>query len=171
MSTLNEFPGCLIVCTSVHHGNTRKIAEVMTSAVGGALFSPGDEAREAAQGGALLGLGSGIYFGSHHHSLLAFAESLEPRAAHAAFLFSTSGTGDWLPRAIGLDYHRKLRCILQRKGFMMVGEFMCRGVDTFGLWGMWGGIARGHPNEGDVERARAFAGALIRTERVVQEPD
>jgi flavodoxin len=171
MPILNEYRDCLIVCTSVHHGNTRKIAGVMAAAVGGSLFVPGDEARVAAQEGAMLGLGSGIYFGAHHRSLLAFAESLQPMGAGTVFLFSTSGTGDWLPRAIGVDYHRKLRCIMQRKGFTVVGEFTCRGLDTFGLWGMWGGIARGHPNDADVERARAFAAALIRTERVELRPE
>jgi flavodoxin len=143
----------------------------MASAVGGSLFVRGDEARVAAQDGALLGLGSGIYFGAHHRSLLAFAETLQLTDTGSVFLFSTSGTGEWLPRAIGVDYHRKLRCILQRKGFTVVGEFSCKGFDTFGPWGKLGGIARGHPDDADVERARAFARTLIRVDRVAPRPE
>jgi len=43
-----------------------------------------------------------------------------------------------------------------------VGEFDCKGFDTFGPWGKLGGIAKGHPDETDLDNARAFARALIR---------
>ena len=151
----------LIVCTSVHHGNTRKVADAMASATCGIVLEPGAAAHEAARDGALLGLGSGIFFGSHHDSLLAFAQSLPQKVSGAAFLFSTSGTGYELPRKLGLDYHRKLRAIIEGKGHEMVGEFACKGFDTYGPWGRLGGIARGHPDATDLERARLFAAGLM----------
>jgi flavodoxin len=161
MPSLTGFPHSVIVCTSVHHGNTRRLAEAIASAGGGFIVAPGGDAQSAVREGGLLGLGSGIYFGSHHRTLLAFAESLPTNDAGAAFLFSTSGTGDAWPRAIGIDYHRKLRSILQRKGYAVVGEFSCKGFDTFGPWGKLGGIARGHPDATDLERARVFAASLV----------
>ena len=150
-----------IVCTSVHHGNSRKVADAIASATSGIVLEPGATAQETVQDGALLGFGSGIFFGSHHDSLLSFARSLPEKVSAAAFLFSTSGTGYELPRRLGRDYHRKLRAILEGKGYEMVGEFACKGFDTYGPWGRLGGIARGHPDSADLERARLFAAGLM----------
>ncbi len=151
----------VFVCESVHHGNTRLIAEAMSSAAGGCVIRPGDEARRVALNSSILGFGSGIYFGSHHKRLLAFAESLGTTQSGRAFIFSTSGTGDRLPRFIGSDYHRRLRRILRERGYDIVGEFSCRGFDTFGPWGKLGGIAKGRPNATDIEHARAFVLNLL----------
>jgi flavodoxin len=137
------------------------VADAIASATGGIVLEPGVAAREAARDGALLGLGSGIFFGSHHDGLLAFAQSLPQKVSGAAFLFSTSGTGYGLPRKLGCDYHRKLRSLLQRKGYEIAGEFSCKGFDTYGPWGKLGGVARGHPDAGDIERARLFAAGLM----------
>ncbi len=154
----------VIVCTSVHHGNTHVVAEAMASATGGWVLRPGDEAHEAIHNADVAGFGSGIFFGSHHRDLLQFAGSLNPVQGCGAFLFSTSGTGHRIPRLIGVDYHRKLRRILQRKGYTIVGEFDCRGFDTYGPWGRLGGIAKGHPNNTDLKRAFRFAHDLIHSE-------
>jgi flavodoxin len=154
---------CVIVCTSVHHGNSRKVADAMALALGGRVLEPGDEAYEAAQDGALLGLGSGVFFGSHHKSLLAFARSLPQKTRGSAFLFSTSGTGYRIPQLVGIDYHRKLRHILECKGYTIAGEFSCKGFDTYGPWGTFGGAARGHPDPTDLDKARSFALSLAGT--------
>ncbi len=147
--------GC-IVCTSVHHGNTRRVAEAMAAALGGHVLEPGDEALRAADSCELLGIGSGIFFGHHHQSLLAFAGALEAGHNRPAFIFSTSGTGDRLARLAGRDYHRSLRAILRDRGFRVEGEFSCRGYDTYAPWRIFGGFARGHPDMNDLQNARAF---------------
>lgn len=38
----------------------------------------------------------------------------------------------------------------------MLGEFGCKGYDTFGPFKLVGGIAKGRPNERDLEKAQAF---------------
>ena len=38
----------------------------------------------------------------------------------------------------------------------MLGEFGCKGYDTFGPFKLVGGIAKGRPNEADLEQARSF---------------
>ncbi len=150
-----------IVYTSTHHGNTRQVAEVMAPVLDASTLEPGVEAEEAVRGSSLVGFGSGIFFGAHHRSMLEFANALHQGHGAAAFLFSTSGTGYRLPRLIGIDYHRKLRRILRRKGYTIVGEFHCKGFDTYGPWGRLGGVSKGHPNEFDLARAREFARRLL----------
>lgn len=38
----------------------------------------------------------------------------------------------------------------------MLGEFSCKGYDTFGPFKLIGGIAKGHPDTQDLENARKF---------------
>jgi len=146
----------VVVCTSVHHGNTRRVAEAMATACHGHVLEPGDEALRAAQDCALLGVGSGIFFGHHHRTMLDFARSLGAGRARPAFIFSTSGTGDRLPRLAGRDYHRRMRAALLERGFSIAGEFACRGYDTYGPWRIFGGFSRGHPDDRDLRDAQSF---------------
>lgn len=44
-----------------------------------------------------------------------------------------------------------------QKGYTLVGEFSCKGLDTYGLLKTFGGINKGRPNEQDMEKAREFA--------------
>lgn len=154
-------PHHTIIYTSIHHSNTRKVANAMASVLGARMIEPGDEAANAVRRSALTGFGSGIFFGSHHRSLLDFVETLEQAHGAAAFIFSTSGTGYRAPKVVGIDYHRKLRSILRRKEYTIAGEFHCKGFDTYGPWGRMGGISKGHPNEIDLERAREFVRNLL----------
>ena len=58
-------------------------------------------------------------------------------------------------------YHRPLRRALEKKGFEVVGEFSCRGYDTFGALCLIGGLNRKHPDEQDLLRAERFAEQLV----------
>ncbi|MBN1152771.1 MAG: flavodoxin [Dehalococcoidia bacterium] len=136
------------------------MAEAIASAIRCRVLQPSSEASESARASRLVGLGSGIFFGSHHKQLIEFGRSLPEGHGVRAFLFSTSGTGLHLPRLLGRDYHRTLRAILADKGYSIVGEFSCRGYDTYGPWAPFGGIARGHPTEADLISAGQFASNL-----------
>jgi len=101
----------------------------------------------------LIGLGSGIAFGKHYQRLLEFVDVLP--ALHAkTFIFSTRGS----PR--GGSYHSTLKSKLGEKGLTVVGEFSCRGFDTYGPMKLIGGIAKGRPNEQDLRDAKKFAESL-----------
>jgi len=79
-----------------------------------------------------------------------------PVPVGSAIIFSTSG----LPALAGL-WHRPLRRLLGRKGFDVVGEFACRGFDTWGPLWLTGGLNASHPDERDLARARAFAAKFV----------
>ncbi len=151
----------VIVCTSMHHGNTRKVAEAMAEAVGGTVLQPAEAGKKPFEDGVLLGFGSGIYFGRHHKSILSLAAELPEASGRRAFIFSTSGMGYRPALVFGKDYHRALRDILVRKGFLITGEYSCKGYDTYGIWGKLGGIARGRPSERDLANAGQFALGLM----------
>ncbi len=54
------------------------------------------------------------------------------------------------------DGAKGLKKILAQKGVPWAGTFRCRGYDTYGPFGKLGGIAKGHPNARDLDRAAAF---------------
>jgi len=141
----------LICYISVHHGNTKKVAEAMAGAIGAELCGPADLPAKDPTRYDLIGFGSGVYFGRHHKSLLAATESLPTLAGKKVFVFSTAGFC-----AARFLFHRAIRNVLAAKGAVPAGEFCCRGFDTYGIFGKLGGINKGHPNERDIARAVAF---------------
>lgn len=145
----------VIVYTSVHHHNTEKVARAMAGALGAELLRAADATDEAVTSADLAGFGSGIYHGTHHATLLAFAESLPMKRNGRAFIFSTSGVG-------GTRFHRRLRELLTGRGYEIVGEFACKGWDTYSVLRYIGGLNKGRPNGEDLEDAAAFARGLAR---------
>ncbi len=151
-------PRCLILCASVHHGNTARVARAMADELGAEVAAPGDVPHAGLEAHDLVGFGSGVYYGRMHQALFDWLHGLpdarEP--TRRAFVFSTSG----LPFLASV-WHRPLKRLLSRKGFAVVGEFACRGYDTWGPLWLTGGLNRSHPDEGDLARAREFARRLI----------
>ncbi len=144
----------LIVYISVHHGNTEKVARTMANVLAANLIQVREANAAVLEQYDLIGFGSGIYFGRHHESVLDFVDKLPVLRNKKAFIFSTSGL-----RKIPLvhDFDRSLKKKLQRKGFNVIAEFSCRGLDTYRATGLVGGLNRGRPNDGDLKRAEEFA--------------
>lgn len=148
----------LIVCASVHHHNTAKIAEAIGEMLSADIRTPESASASRLDDYDLIGFGSGIYFGGFHRSLRSWVHQLpdDQRNLQPAFVFTTSG----LPR-LWKFWHRPFVNLLSRKGFCVEEQFHCGGFDTFGPLWLWGGINRNHPNEQDFELARSFARKLL----------
>lgn len=148
----------LILCKSVHHGNTAKVARVLGAELGAEIAAPEAVPYASLPGRDLVGFGSGVYYGRMHGALLDWLRGLPdaPEPTAPAFVFSTSG----LPWLAGF-WHRPLRLLLSSKGFRVLGEFSCGGYDTWGPLSLTGGLNRKHPDGRDLERARAFARELV----------
>ncbi|MCQ8893354.1 MAG: flavodoxin family protein [Methanolinea sp.] len=143
----------LVVYVSVHHGNTEKVARAIAGELGADLVTI-DGARQAdLKAYDLICFGSGIFFGKHHKSLLEFVENLPHGEGKKAFVFSTSGKGDPAQNAF-------LKDLLKKKGYAVIGEFACKGWDSWGPFRIIGGINKGRPNESDLEEAKEFARGL-----------
>lgn len=154
-------PSCLPLVESVHHGNTAKVAESIASVLRADIAVPEAVPYTALADYSLVGFGSGVYYGQMHPALLEWVRGLpdSPMAGTPAFIFSTSG----LPFLARL-WTAPLRRLLARKGFHIVGEFSCRGFDTWGPLWLTGGLNRKHPDAHDLERARRFAELVARVD-------
>ena len=56
--------------------------------------------------------------------------------------------------------HAALRDKLMAKGYIIVGEFSCRGFNTNSFMKYLGGMNRGRPNADDLKHAEEFARTL-----------
>jgi len=143
----------LIIYISIHYGNTEKIAKAMAEILNAELVKPSEIEIDTLSEYDLIGFGSGSYFWQHHKELLNLVKEI-PHLYKKAFIFSTRGGGPaWLS-------HRGLKKELLAKGFDVIGEFSCKGFDTFGALKAIGGINKGKPDEKDLATARRFAMAL-----------
>ena len=143
-----------MIYISVHHGNTEKVAQSMANILDADLLQVQQVDADMLERYDLISFGSGIYFGRHHESLLDFVSQLPVVRNRKAFVFSTSGL-----RKIPLvhDFDRPLKRRLQQKGFDIIGQFSCRGLDTYRATRLVGGINRGRPNAEDLKQAEDFA--------------
>lgn len=150
-------PRTLIICKSVHHGNTLRVARVMAEILHADLASPEDMTPDCVSGYDAVGVGSGIYFGRFHADLRRWIERAPSAAHRPTFILSTAGLS-----CLWRLWHWPLRTQLSRKGFHVVAEFHCRGFDTVGPLWLIGGLNRRHPDERDLELAAEFARGVLR---------
>lgn len=133
---------------SRHHGNTLKVLRAMAQEGDVDLIDvTGDEIVQL-EGYDCIGFASGVYFGKFHEGVTAFARRYLPQGK-PVFFVCTYGA------AKGSGF-KTLAAIAKEKESPVLGTFGCRGYDTFGPWKLVGGIAKGHPNACDLDKARAF---------------
>lgn len=143
----------IIVCASVSHGNTKRIAEVMGEVLQARVVDPDQVDAAELAGYDLVGFGSGVRYMDLYPELRTFVASLPPQQRGKAFVFATSG----LPEPPFRRYLRSLTETLEQKGFDVVDTFTCRGFDTWMPLRIVGGIQKGHPDDNDLRAARTFA--------------
>lgn len=142
------------MCVSEHHGNTKRIAESISEVLGSEILNPYECELDQFGKYDLIGLGSGIYHSRHHKSIFRLLSHCENVSDKDSFIFSTSG----FPENRHLnDYNDNLISAMGGKGFNILGVFSCRGYDTWGPFGMIGGINKGHPDYKDISKAKSFA--------------
>jgi flavodoxin len=139
----------LFVYESVHHGNTEKIVHAMSGECGGAVLKAREFHPSLSGDYECMGFGSGIFFGKFHSAVERAVGLLPPGEGRPVFVFSTSGRG--IKR-----YNRRLTASLEEKGYHLLGDFSCKGYDTYGPLKWLGGIARGRPGEQEISQARQF---------------
>jgi len=152
----------LIVYKSYHRMNTEKVAKAMAEAMNTQVTKVEDVRPEELAEYDLIGFGSGIYGLKHHKALIDLIETM-PAMDKNVFVFSTTGNF----REVN---HQRIKEKLTEKGCHIVGEFTCFGEfagalrlnrDWKGALAFIGGKNKGHPDEKDLENARAFAEGLL----------
>ena len=139
---------------SRHHGNTRKVLEAMVQAGQADLIDVTARAAVHLEGYDLIGFASGIYGFEFHPAVVQFARQYLPEKRQVFFVYTYGGARGHGARAMAQ--------VAAERGATVLGEFGCKGYDTFGPFRLVGGIAKGRPNEQDLQRAQAFFADVLR---------
>ena len=145
----------IVIYASVHHGNTEKISKVISETLNCKMVKAETVDVTTLKDYDLIGFGSGIYAGKFHKNIVKLIDTLPNNFGKKAFVYSTSGQGK-------TNYNSSIRSKLQEKALEIVGEFACKGFNTFGPLKLFGGINKGRPNSDDVQAAKIFAQKLIK---------
>ena len=121
---------------SRHHGNTRQVLEAMAREGDVELIDVTTRQTVRLERYDCIGFASGIYAFAFHPAVAEFARQYLPQGKPVFFVDTYGG--------------------FREKGCPVLGEFHCKGYDTFGPFRLVGGIAKGRPNIRDLENARRF---------------
>lgn len=133
---------------SRHHGNTLKVLQAMAAEGDVDLIDVTARQTVRLDGYDCIGFASGIYAFDFQKSVVAFARQYLPQGKPVFFVYTYGGAKGNGAKAV--------KAIAAEKNCPILGEFGCRGFDTFGPFKLVGGIAKGHPNARDLENARQF---------------
>ena len=136
----------VIIYASVHHNNTKELVCAIAAENDIDVVDATKITEKDLSGYDLIGFASGIYFGKMHQSVINFAEVNLPENKDV-FLMCTDG---------GKPVFDSIKKIVKEKQGRIVGEFSCKGFDTFGPFKLIGGISKGHPDKNDLDNAKAF---------------
>lgn len=138
----------VIIYVSRHHGNTKKLVDAIAEKFGVDLIDAAANSTADLGGYDLIGFASGIAYGKYYPQLLKYMEDKLPRRKKVFFIHTA---GD--PRE---NHNSAAKAAAETKGCTCLGTYFCKGFDTYGPFKLIGGIAKGHPNQEEIEGAVRF---------------
>ena len=144
----------VIVYASTHHGNTRKLADAIREAYGVTLIDATQQKQADLSGYDLIGFASGIDFGAFYQPVLDFLRENLPERKEVFFLYTCAKTS---PR-----FTQTIRREAIAREAVILGEYGCRGFNTYGLWKLVGGMNKDHPSREEMEQAVQFFANLMK---------
>ena len=133
---------------SRHHGNTLNVLEAMAQEGQVDLIDVTTRQTVRLEDYDCVGFASGIYGFDVQKAVVEFARQYLSQGKPVFFVYTYGGAKG--------NGAKALTEIAREKNCPILGEFSCKGYDTFGPFKLVGGIAKGHPDERDLENARSF---------------
>ena len=144
----------VIVYASMHHGNTKKLAEAIAAKNDVALFDILSKDEINLEEYDCIGIASGIAYGKYYPQMLKFTEANLPKGKKVFFIH-TAGS----PRE---SHNSAVKAIAEARACEYLGTYFCKGFDTYGPFKLVGGIAKGHPDDAEIAGAVEFFNSIQR---------
>lgn len=143
----------VIIYASTHHGNTYKLVKAIAEkyeieCIDATVVQQADLTEYE-----LIGFASGIDFGKFYVSIENFAKENLPMRKKVFFLYTCA-----MNRSGFTD---EIRAIVASKASVVLGEYGCRGWNTYGPWKAIGGMNKKHPTESEIAEAVRFFESLL----------
>jgi len=143
----------VIIYASTHHGNTKKLVEAITDKYGIETIDAVSCRQADLSAYDLIGFASGIDFGRFYASVEQFLEGNLPEGKRVFFLYTCAKLSD--------RFTADMRSAAAKRGALILGEYGCRGYNTYGPWKMIGGMNKNHPTADEISKAVDFFAALL----------
>ena len=143
----------VIIYASTHHGSTKKLAEAIANQYGIHLIDATKQQEADLSVYALIGFASGIDFGKFYDPVEQFLEKNLPENKQVFFLYTCAKVSN--------RFTETIKTAARKKGAVILGEYGCRGFNTYGPWKMIGGMNKGHPSAEELQGAMQFFVSLF----------
>ena len=142
---------------SRHHGNTKKVLDAMAEGTDIDLIDVTSRMAVHLEDYDCIGFASGIYYSKFQETVLEFARQYLPKNKKVCFVYTCG--------SMRKGYTGTIAEIAAARGAKILGEYGCRGFDTFGPFKLIGGIAKGHPDAKELQEAKRFCRTILREDR------
>lgn len=142
-----------IIYASTHHGNTLKLVEAICQKYSVTRIDASVRQHADLTEYQLIGLASGIDFGKCHDAVERFLKENLPQNRQVFFLYTCA--------SVRQGFTRTLREEARKKQAVILGEYGCRGFNTYGPWKLIGGMNKGHPSAEEIADAVRFFESLL----------
>ena len=146
----------ILIYASKHHGNTYKLAKAISEKYEIAMIDATKESIVDLQEYEVIGFASGIDFGKFYEEIENFAEANLPIKKEVFFLYTCA-----MERK---GFTNSIREIALKKDAIILGEYGCKGYNTYGPWQLIGGMNKNHPTEAEIVEVVNFYGGLIKSD-------
>ena len=145
----------VIIYASTHHGSTKKLAEAIASRYDIHLIDARAQQMADLSAYDLIGFASGIDFGKFYEVVEQFLEQNLPENKRVFFLYTCAKVSN--------RFTETIKTAARKKGAIILGEYGCRGFNTYGPWKMIGGMNKCHPSAEELQGAVRFFESLLNT--------
>lgn len=141
-----------IVYVSTHHGNTKKLIDALSEKYDITVIDGVKEHDYDLTEFERIGFASGVAYGKLYPEILEIMNEKLPENKSVFFIYTYGVKSE--------TYCNAARKIAEMKNTKILGEYGCRGYDTYGPLKLIGGISKKHPDETDIQNAIDFYGKL-----------
>ena len=143
----------VIIYASTHHGSTRKLVEAIANQYGIDQIDATKQQYADLSQYDLIGFASGIDFGKFYDCVEQFLENKLPEKKQVFFLYTCARVSN--------RFTETIKTAARKKRAVILGEYGCRGFNTYGPWKMIGGMNKGHPSAEELQGAERFFESLL----------
>ena len=143
----------VIIYASTHHGSTFKLVEAIADKYDITLIDATTQSEADLSEFDLIGFASGIDFGKFYDSVEQFLTNNLPENKQVFFLYTCAKTSNSFTSSV------KEKALM--KGAEVLGEYGCKGYNTYGPWKLIGGMNKNHPDSDEINGAVQFFEMLI----------
>ena len=137
-----------IIYASTHHENTLKLVEAIANKYDITKIDATKQQQIDLSEFDLIGFASGIDFGKFYEPVENFLDNNLPIGKRVFFLFTCA--------KINKRFTETVRKKAKKKNAVIMGEYGCKGFNTYGPWNLIGGMNKNHPNEKEIMEAVRF---------------